>query len=393
MRSICCLLFIGVLLCGIVHVCGFSRAIGRPEVQPAEAPGNVLAEFPVGKNGRLLQIEAVVCGRPVLFLIDTNVSKTIFDLSLRPLLGEPQGRVELETTGERINVESFKAPLIDLKQLTVQPEGSVVCFDLREIRVAGGSDIRGVLGMDVLSRYVVTFDFDAGLLRLTKELGPEEVADATEVPLVFSSQVPLVNARINEVPHLFRVDTGSTDCCIMTAHFRALVENDELRAGPTYSVMTPSGSVTARFGIVNRFQLASFTHESLPFEDGPMSLLGLPYLARFRWTFDFPQGSVYIRPGRNFAHTDFLGTSGLVLQRIDGRLVIVGIKPTSEAAKVAQVGDEVVALDGVPATEIDLFQVRQVLTQRSGSSVELGLLRNDKRIVCHLRTRDRLDSN
>lgn len=389
MRLLALILFTAALGCGLYFVLSTS-GVGQAEQPVNPEPDCVVAEFQTGRQGRPLYVHGTVCGEAVLLLIDTNLSKSILDRSFLSQLGSLVEQIELETTGSKITVDCFAAPTIDLPPLRLQSPGSIVCCDLGGFRDAGGTDVRGVLGMDVLTGYVMMIDFDAGIVRLSRDSRAEEVSGDTPISLTFIAGIPMIEAQTADTTHRFRIDTGSTDSCIRTSEYDALVRHERLRSGAAYSVMTPSGPVSARFGILDRFALGPFEHAELPFEDGPMSLLGLPYLSRYRWTFDFPRGVAYVRRGKNFSHNDFLGTSGLALQRMDERLVIVGIKPTSDAAGIAQVGDEVTALDDESTDGMDMFRARQILTKPAGSSVDLRLRRNDGSLSCRIRTRDRL---
>ena len=73
-----------------------------PQARPIAA---ILAEFAVGKNGRLLFIPAKVNGRAVRLLLDTGCTRTGLDTSFVPYLGPSIGKTTLETSSGRIDVD------------------------------------------------------------------------------------------------------------------------------------------------------------------------------------------------------------------------------------------------------------------------------------------------
>src|SRR5579884_615411 len=78
--------------------------------QPPIPAGNTLAEFHAAKEGDALLLPVRFHGKTYLFLLDTGASHTVYDVSLKPLLGQP---VEVERvavpTGETTS-QAFPAP-------------------------------------------------------------------------------------------------------------------------------------------------------------------------------------------------------------------------------------------------------------------------------------------
>jgi hypothetical protein len=112
------------------------------------------------------------------------------------------------------------------------------------------------------------------------------------------------------------------------------------------------------------------------FYDG---LFGLDMLQRFRPTFDYARSRLVLEPRANPPAPSEIDLSGLFLveARSPRAVRVDAVAPGSSArdAGVA-VGDEVVRIDGQPASAMTLAQMRDVLRSRPGRHVELELRRN-----------------
>jgi hypothetical protein len=328
--------------------------------------------------------------RSVNFVVDTNSSLTVFDKSLISLLGPSLGKLGVETTGSFMITDQFQPPPMTIGTLEVQSGKPVICIDLTELKEAAGIAFDGVLGMDVLSQYVVDIDFDAGELRFLAETPPAIKEQRTSLPLDTKTGVPTIRVDQPALCNAFRIDTGSSGSCVERPIFESLLHSQLLDLGPDYAAATPTGSVTAKLGLLKRLEVGPYSHESLLVESGPMSLLGLSYLSRFNWTFDFPCGVAYMQPSAKYSEPDQRGTSGLAIKCISSKLIVVGIKPGSPSAGLVSPGDELISINDQEVGVSDMFQVRELLTAGPAAKVQLGLLRAGQTLSAEIVTRDRL---
>jgi hypothetical protein len=169
-----------------------------------------------------------------------------------------------------------------------------------------------------------------------------------------------------------------------------LSRGNALKEGPTYLSATPTGPVRARSGLLHTAQLGKFLHRDVLVNEGPMSILGLSFLARYDITFDFPRALAYFKRGADFAAPDRLGTSGIAITPVNGRLLIVNVKPEGPAFTQLQPNDEVLAVNREPAAQLDMFRVQQLLTAEPGSPVQILAVRNGRVFTATFQTKDRL---
>ncbi len=110
--------------------------------------------FDTGKDGRLLLVTVHWDGEPLIFVLDTGAQMTCFDSSLKTRLGNPVGRVSLQTSAGLLDTEKFSCPDATVGGLALDGIETVLCTDLQPIRHAVGKNIRGILGADFLRRFV-----------------------------------------------------------------------------------------------------------------------------------------------------------------------------------------------------------------------------------------------
>lgn len=125
-----------------------------------------------GPGGAALLVPVRVNGAgPYDFVLDTGATLTCVDASLADSLGLPEasGRIGV---GAGIGGHPASMRLIDIDSLSVgdaRAEGLTGCaVDLEQFRSIG-LDAHGLLGLNFLTSFRVTLDFDAG--RLTLEEG------------------------------------------------------------------------------------------------------------------------------------------------------------------------------------------------------------------------------
>jgi len=119
-------------------------------------------------------VEVVVFGKPFLVVLDTGASKTAFDREVLEQANEAIALMESDklSTGLGTNsMTSFKLRLDDLYIGAMHiPDIEVAVLDLSTINMAysqlGKPQVLGVLGGDILMRYLAVIDYGENLLTL-----------------------------------------------------------------------------------------------------------------------------------------------------------------------------------------------------------------------------------
>ena len=113
-RSVAILLIATLLTIGCSHAPPSTGETGNPqEVSKRSIERGTrfsAAEFRTGKDGRPLLVSVDWNGDPLIFLLDTGASKTVFDSSLRSRLGDLISRATLKTSAGLVAAEEFACP-------------------------------------------------------------------------------------------------------------------------------------------------------------------------------------------------------------------------------------------------------------------------------------------
>jgi predicted aspartyl protease len=365
-----------VLLCPLL--------VPAAEMPKGIAPDSVLERFTVPKGGDGLIVPVKVLGKERLFLVDTGCTHTVFDAAL-PLGPARRTMRGMTPTGE-VEVKLYDAPPATLGKLRLKGVDQVVTTDLVRLREASGYEIEGVLGMDFLKHHVVHVDFDRGELLILKSVPAEAGRPLRFLP--DRGGCPEVMAKLpDEGAVWLSVDTGfagAAACALDAATVRELRRGDGLKRLGITASETFGGTIERAVYRAKRLNVAGFQVEGPVVTEGDRSnLLGLGFLARFAVTFDFPDSTLWLRKGGNFAKLARWNDAGLRLRRRDNKTLLCRVEPDGPAAKAGlKEGDELVKLADRDAAASTLFQLGEAL--RNGGAVKGAVRRDGKEIEFEL---------
>ncbi len=119
--------------------------------------------------------------------------------------------------------------------------------------------------------------------------------------------------------------------------------------------------------------------------------IGTGILKRFRVAFDYPNRRIVLEPTRALDIADRFDAAGLWLGRGDGGFRVfdvIGASPAMEAG--LRTGDVVTAIDGKPATTLDIFAARRILSDPQRTAIRLEWRRGAKTSTGEIALRDLL---
>jgi hypothetical protein len=334
-----------------------------------------LEEFDVFKDGDLLLVPVTLKGKDYLFALDTGSSVSLYDTSLKHLLGEPRGAQTELTPDGGVKVTLYDPPPASLGRLALHSATPVAAADLGRLRRVSGHTIQGILGMDFLQRYTVRIDFDRGKVTFLTGVGP---SPGTPVRLTYQYGCPCVAVQVPGLPAPvpFAADTGCVRYGgIQPELFRQLVERDQLTLSGVTRTETVKGVSLIKKGRLEQLSLGGFTHRHLVFGESHFNMLGLPYWSRYAITFDFPNRTVYLKKGSGFDQPARDDRSGLHLGRVSGRTLVDSVEEGCPAARAGiQPGDEIVTVAGQSVGGLRMFAIHLLLGS-AGEQLEVTIRR------------------
>jgi hypothetical protein len=352
---------------------------------------------PFELNSNKIYLEAHVGPEKRWFILDSGAPVTFLDRDLAVALGlNPKGNSEDAGLGES-PVEIGAAPGIVLRLGELElPPRDVQIMPLDEIlRRFEGRTVGGLVGNDIISSYVVEIDYERNLLRWYDPSTFEYRGPGQQVPVTFDGHA-FVRTRLTApgqkpIEGNFLLDVGVRNAFMLYAPF---VSKHGLLPDAAHTLFTTvgcgvGGEVRSYAGRLQSCELGGFVlagpiatlskdAKGLQATDHYDGILGAELLKRFKLYLDFSRHRIYLEPNRAFRQPFEFDMSGLfvtaegpelrtfqVLRVIDG-------SPASEAG--IREGDEIVAVDGRPASELSLEALRNRFVE-VGKKRELAVRR------------------
>ncbi len=360
--------------------------------------GRSPARLPFEYRARHVWLKASVNGGPPEdFLFDTGASVTVVDSAWAAEQGlKSEGRMQAAGAGAAGGA-SF-ATLGSLTVASAAGEG----VELTGVQVAVldvnssfaplfWRRMAGVIGYDVISRFVVQLGYDDSLLVLHDPAQWSYAGPETPLPMVMNGTVPGLTGKLDgEDEGLFRLDVGSSSTVDLHAPF-AKAKRLLPRLGRTQRVdgVGFGGSFSSEIGRVRRMSLGHYewddpivsvahaTEGAFASEEFAGNI-GNRILERFRVTLDYQRRQVILEPGRRYGARDHLTRCGVLLARRDGLVSVVSVLAASPADRGGlRAGDRVLAVDGRPIADWDLPQLSALLDDgEPGRRVGFRVLRD-----------------
>ncbi len=317
-----------------------------------------------------------VAGQRLRVLVNTGVPRTVIDARFRSLLGNaqspPEGKAQRPPNANR------GYTLHDHVRANVGPIelglAEVACVDLGEL--VAGEGVDGFLGMDFLARHTIDFDWDQGQLVLSSGLAKTKPPRAVQVKLSYDAEaVPRVQAQINGHACPVSLDTGWIGpLTLAPADERAVFPNGPARSVSEYG-MTSRGILQSRMTRAETLELAGIRARdvlcSVGLPQRTQTRLGSYFLRQYRAVFDFPRDRLLLveRARATPAEADM---SGIHLMRRRGKTIVYAVDDDSPAAAAGVTGgDQIIAIDDVPAATLTPAQLRELFRAGDGESLDL----------------------
>lgn len=337
------------------------------------------ASVPVDLIDNHVYLNATLNGKgPYRFVFDTGGSNIIDPAVAKEINATGSGLAHDSGTGAGTESSSF-ATVDSLKIGNAVLRHQV--FLVEPIRkgfgMASGERVDGLIGFEVLARYITTFDYGHKTLTLAMPgVAPESGADVLR--FVFAGTVPQIGCAVDGIPSECTVDTGDGGSANLFVPFIA----DHPQVVPaTHSAVGINGYGVGggHAGFVGRLrslQVGTFTLHDLVagYSTQEKGYFASPFLAanvgggvwkRFTVTFDYGAETMTLRPNESLGATDSYERSGLLLINDAGKIVVYAVRPGTPAARAGLgKGDVILSIGGVA---LSFERVRHVLRGAAGT--------------------------
>lgn len=252
---------------------------------------------------------------------------------------------------------------------------------------------QALIGLEILQRFVVRFDFDQMLMTLTRPEAFRYDGRGAVVPFHFQDNQPEVKGSIDGIAGLFAIDTGDDSSLLLIAPFARrydLVERYSADIPYEGQAITATQGVWARkrAGVValdgadgrpivevrEPVTRISLQHSGFDANRNVSANIGLGILRQFNLTFDYSRQRLIFEPNHFFGQPDIFNRTGLRLKRDQAGWVITTIFPNSPALDVGlKVGERIETVNGKTASDFGEGELIGVLKGPLGSIIRLRI--------------------
>jgi hypothetical protein len=369
------------------QVLGFSLPAGKTKVQfPIEIYNNLVV-VPMILNNQL----------PLKFILDTGVRTSILtEKAYSDILNLQYSRkYTIAGPGGEKLVDAYVTNNVSLDMPGVQGRGHAMLVldqDYLELRNYLGTDVHGIMGYELFSRFIIEVDYERKTLTLMLPQRFKEKRRFQWLPIHIEDTKPYitVSLEMNDTTTLsakLLIDSGASH-----GLFLETSSNPKIRV-PEKNVTSIvgrglGGVITGQIGKINSLKLGKYKISnvltSFPDPNAYMDTLktnrsifrngsiGGEILSRFTVIYNFPGERVYFKKNSQYKKDFYYSLSGLTIRAKGARLKnfeITNIRPnsTSEHADVKV---------GISASDLDLNTINGFLNSKPGRKINLQIERS-----------------
>lgn len=378
---------------------GFKLESGKSKViLPVEVINNMMI-VPVLLDGQI----------PLKFILDTGVRSTVLTQKIySDMLGLTYSKTHsISGPGGEKLVDAYVTDDVTLDLPGVHGEGHsmlVLDKDYLELRNYMGTEVHGVLGYELFSRFIVQMDYERKRIILYLPHRFKKKKSYQTVPIQIQDTKPflITPTRMNSTTQLetkLLIDTGASHGLILEP------QTDERIAIPEKNMKGIigrglGGIITGRIGRIHSIEMGKYKIEGIiaNFPD-PNSYtdtlfrkeslhrngaIGGEIISRFKVIFNYSQEEIYLKKGNSFKKKFNYDMSGLTIRAKGARLrsfEITDLREGSPAAKAGLLaGDNILYINGNPIYNMSLNSVNGFFNSRPGKRVSVEVEREGKRL-------------
>src|SRR5579883_209292 len=371
---------------------GAVAALERPQTKPTDfsmLDGKTSTTIPIALVENHVYLDVMLNGKgPYHFIFDTGGANIVDTAVAKEIGALSSGSAQGSGVGSQ--TESFSIANI----ATLQVGDAVLkdqLFGVAPVRmgfgVSSGRQVDGLIGWEVLARYVTTFDYANRQVVLSMPGTTTPPAGGHVVPFVLYGTQPQIACTIDGIPAECTIDTGARDTISFMSPFLA-AHSQVVPAVTTAPGIDGFGVGGPEIGKLGRVQSVGIDDLELTNVVGDYSAqtagamaapfvganIGGNLLRRFSVAFDYGNGTMTLVPNADYAKPDFYERSGLFLVKQGAGIAVADARPGTPAAQAGIVrGDTIVAVNGTPANTMTLGEIRDLLAQPAGTVVTLQI--------------------
>lgn len=358
-----------------------------------------IARFPFRYRGGHVWVRASINGSAMSdFILDTGCTSTAVDrmwahtngiafegaMAAQGVGGYSEGGFAHARTLRVVGANGDGVEIRDLKLVALELEDDLSSEDWYKSA--------GLLGYDFLARFVVELDFDQRMVTLYDPATFRYAGQGAALPMTLYANIPTVEVTLNGTcKGTYIVDVGNAT--VLSVHTKqvercgllggwsrgktvrhwvggvggsfpeTVCRLDSVRVGPFLWEKPIAGLTLHTWGMVGSSEI--------------QGNLGTSVLERFKCTFDYARGTLWLEPGAKYPEADGFNRSGLWVAQWSGAVVVAAVVDGSPAAEAGlKVRDRLRSVNGVAIERWKQEDLDQLLINgATGTVVKLTIER------------------
>lgn len=267
------------------------------------------------------------------FVFDTGCTGAMIDSAVAEKAGvgkENRQTVSVAGSGGSQNYtmalnQSLKLKNVEIKNI------DLVMANLTSLSAVIGSRLDGIVGYEILNKYVTQMDFDHKKLLLYNDLKSVDTAGYTGIPFEFSKNImiprfPISVTLANGETFTGKVmfDTGNAFSLIVSTpfskyhDFNSKLGETRVTGGRGMSAVTQDQLANIKSMSFNGFNFGPMgirltVNENAKPGDGYLGILGIQVISRFNVILDYANKKIYLKPNQAF-------NDAFSLEKMDGNI-------------------------------------------------------------------------
>jgi hypothetical protein len=372
--------------------------------------------FRMIKNQMVIQLHINEKG-PFNFILDTGVGlvlisdpKLIDSVSFQNLRS-----IYISGLGEGEKLSALISPAVELRignTIAKNIPAAILKKDVFELSNYVGIPIHGLIGYEFFRSFIVRLNFATSTITIFQPERSYIPRKGSRIPLSIEERKPYINTNLQlksgkKLLAKLVIDTGAGHPVSLETMDGVPFELPEERIRGNLGVGL-SGPINGYIGRISSLQLGKYTLNSIitafpDYEDVSSRVfsinrngnMGLAIIKRFHVVFDYNRSAMYVKPiamlKEPFEH-DMAGIEISSAGENYDRIIITRVEPLSSAAQVGLMnGDEILAINFKPVTEMSLTEIENLFRSKNGRNLIIDVLSKDRngkeRVILTLKQR------
>lgn len=397
----------------------FARCYSQQTLGFAISEGKTKATIPIEVYNNLVVIPVVLNGAlPLKFILDTGVRTAILtQKAFTDILNLSYSRkYTISGPGGEKLVDAYITNNVSLELPGVLGRGHALLVleeDYLELRNYLGTDVHGILGYELFSRFIVQVDYEKKLLTLMLPERFRMKRKFKSLPIRIEDTKPYITTPIvlqdgTQLTAKLLMDSGASHGLMLDP-----LSDDRIQV-PENAVSSVigrglGGEITGKVGRIKELQLGSYSLRNIiaNFPD-PNSYfdslksgsaerngaIGGESLSRFTVIFNFPKEEIYLKKNGQFKKGFHYNLSGITVKAKGAKLNVYEItevrrQSAADRAGVKE-GDIIVSINGLTSGQMNLNYINGLFNYKPNKKINLIVDRQGKRIKTEFRLTDQI---